>query len=430
MLDIALFRDTKTREEIRESEKNRFKDESVVDLIYSLDQEKIKAQYQLDQINKEVKHINSKIQGANEEGKKENKDVSDTIKELRDMKISPETKQSELRKHVQTLSEKLDKLISGVGNILDKSVPICKTDDGNVIVRTHEGFRKRQEDTPFHADIMKNFINAEAGAAAFGHRGYFLQGRLALLARALKNYAIDFLAKKEYVLVQPPVMMKKEVMGKTSQLSDFDEQLYKVEDGLYLIATSEQPLTALHMGKRLPANELPKLYVGDSLCFRKEAGAYGKDCAGIFRVHQFEKIEQFVICDPKESEKFHEILVRQSEEFYQSLGFSYQLVLISSGEMNDASSKKYDLEAWFPHSKKYRELVSASNCTDYQSRNLNVKLGYAKQDEKSSYVHMLNSTMCAVQRTVCCLVENYYEDGKIIVPEVLRKYVDFDAIEL
>lgn len=426
MLDITLFRDPKTREAIRKSEKDRFKDENVVDEIYSKDQERIKANYQLDKLNTEINSIQSQIKEAYKSGKKDEA----LVERLKEMKVDPESRRNELREHATRLKSEIDRLVFSVGNILEEAVPICKTDDGNVVVRTHSGFRKAPENPRSYADLMKCYANPEAGAEVFGHRGYFLQGKMALLARALKNYAIDFLVSRGYEFIQPPVMMRKDVMALTSQLSDFDDQLYKVEDDLYLIATSEQPLTALFMNKKMADSDLPKMFAGDSLCFRKEAGAYGKDNAGIFRVHQFEKIEQFVVCRPEESRQLHEVLVRQSEEFYQSLGLSYQVVLISSGEMNDAAAKKYDLEAWFPSSQKFRELVSASNCTDYQSRNLNVGYGFAKENERQTYVHMLNATLCAVQRSLCCIVENYQEEDGVAVPEVLRKYAGFDHIYL
>lgn len=164
--------------------------------------------------------------------------------------------------------------------------------------------------------------------------------------------------------------------------------------------------------------------------FRKEVGAYGKDNAGIFRVHQFAKVEQFVVCKSNESNDMLEKLIKTSEDFYKSLDISYQVVLISSGELNDAASKKYDLEAEFPNAGKFRELVSASNCTDFQLRNLNVGHGFVKDGEKQVYVHMLNATLCAVQRTLCCITENFQDGDKIIVPDVLRTYTKFDEFEI
>lgn len=426
MLDITLFRDSKTREIIRLSEKNRFKDETIVDKIYELDQQKIKVNFELDKINAEINETQKKIK----EAYKNENESKDLVDQLKDMSLDIKKRQAELKETAESLKNEVDRLLFGIGNILEADVPIFKDDDGNVLVREHKGFKKSVENPKPYFELMRNFTNPESGAEVVGHRGYFLQGKMALLARALKNYAIDFLVEKNYEFIQTPVMMRREVMALTSQLSDFDDQLYKIEGDLYLIATSEQPMTALYKGKTLTDNDLPKMFAGESLCFRKEAGAYGKDNSGIFRVHQFDKIEQFVLCKPDESLEIHEKLIKASEEFYQSLGLTYQVVLISSGEMNDAASKKYDLEAWFPNSQKFRELVSASNCTDYQSRNLTVKYGFPQVNKKTTFVHMLNATLCAVQRTLCCIVENYQEGDKIVVPDVLRKYTNFDQIDI
>lgn len=427
MLDISLFRDKETREKIKASEKARFKDESVVDRIYELDQERIRANFQFDKACTEVNAIQKKIK---ESFKNKAEDFKTIVEDLNNLKIEPEKRKSELKEKAFELKGEIDRLISSVGNIVDSAVPICKTDDGNVAVRVHEGPKGLVTAPKGYAELMKGFTNSEVGAEVVGHRGYYLQGKMALLGRALKNYAIDFLLQKQYDFIQTPVMMRREIMALTSQLSDFDDQLYKVEDDLYLIATSEQPITALFMNKNLTDDQLPMFFAGESQCFRKEAGAYGKDNAGIFRVHQFEKIEQFAFCKPEDSPKFHDIMIKTSEEFFQSLGLSYQVVLISSGELNDSSAKKYDLEAWFPNAGKYRELVSGSNCTDYQSRNLNTFYGYHKENEKREYVHMLNCTLCAVQRSLCCIVENYQDGNRIIVPEVLRPYTKFDYIEI
>lgn len=427
MLDINLFRDDKTREIIRQSEKKKFKDFSVVDKIYELDKERITTLYKLEQINKMLNNIQNEIKKTILIAKKDKVDLTDKINELKLSKEKPKDGQKELQNKKEELTSRINKLLHSVGNIITDDVPVCKTEEGNVTVRLYDSVRVPRAEKGY-AELMSEFTNAEAGANLMGHRGYFLEGKMALLARALENYAIDFLIEKGYTLIQVPVMMRKDIMSLTSQLSDFDDQLYKVEDDMYLIATSEQPLTALHMNKKLSKCELPKFYAGESLCFRKEAGAYGKDNAGIFRIHQFNKIEQFVICCPEESNEILEKLIKTSEEFYQSLGLSYRVVLVSSGELNDAAAKKYDLEVFFPHMKKYRELVSATNCTDYQSRNLNVGFGFAKTEEKQIFVHMLNATLCAVQRTLCCIVENYQNGSLIEIPEVLKSYVKFDAI--
>jgi len=221
-------------------------------------------------------------------------------------------------------------------------------------------------------------------------------------------------------------------MARVAALAEFGEALYKVEgetDDLdddkekYLIATSEQPLCALNMKQTIAAKDLPVKYVGYSTCFRKEAGSHGKDMWGIFRVHQFEKIEQFVICDPDKSWEMHEEMIKISEEFYQTLELPYRIVNIVSGSLNNAAAKKYDLEAWFPALGAYRELVSCSNCTDYQARRLEIKYGGSKNpDGSTKFVHMLNSTLTATERSLCCILENYQTEKGIRIPKVLQPF--------
>jgi len=274
--------------------------------------------------------------------------------------------------------------------------------------------------------MIDGFDN-EIGATVAGHRGYYLKGWGMLLNQALVNYGLNFLWNKGYTPLQTPFFMKKEAMGKVAALAEFDEALYKVtgsgDEEMYLIATSEQPVCAYHHKLTIEPKQLPIKYVGYSTCFRKEAGAHGKDVQGIFRVHQFEKIEQFVLTAPDKSWEMHEELLATSEEFMQSLGFSYRVVNIVSGELNNAASKKYDLEAWFPTRGEYRELVSCSNCTDWQSRRLETKYGGAHKQGEVVYVHMLNSTLCATERTLCCLLENYQTDKGIKIPKILQSYL-------
>jgi seryl-tRNA synthetase len=198
---------------------------------------------------------------------------------------------------------------------------------------------------------------------------------------------------------------------------------------MYLIATSEQPISTMYRDEWFEKQDLPVKYVGNSPCFRKEAGAAGKDTWGIFRVHQFEKVEQFVICAPEDSWAMHEEMIKLSEEFYQTLKLPYRVINIVSGALNDAAAKKYDLEAWFPGYGTYRELVSCSNCTDYQSRSVSIRLRTDKsKEEAKKYVHMLNGTLTATERTICCILENYQTETGVVVPEVLRPYVGVDFI--
>jgi len=270
----------------------------------------------------------------------------------------------------------------------------------------------------------------DRGTKVCGHRGYFLTGPGVILNMALQNYGIQYLIQEKYNPVYPPFFMNKDVMAKTAQLEDFNEALYHVTgehlEEKYLIATSEQPISAMHNNEWLNDEQLPIKYAGISTCFRKEAGAHGKDAWGIFRVHQFEKIEQFIICSPLESWKYHEEMINIAGQFYQSLNIPYRVVNIVSGELNNAAAKKYDLEGYYPTLNTYRELVSCSNCTDYQSRAMNTV--YGGKDSKSKdticnkYVHMLNATLCATSRTICCILENYQTDDGIMVPKVLQPY--------
>ena len=289
--------------------------------------------------------------------------------------------------------------------------------DNNELIRSWcpEGVKVEKRDCLSHHDVLARLdgYESERGVKVVGHRGYFLKQWGVFLNQALINYGLEFLSGKGYTPLQTPQFMLKGMMAKTAQLEQFDEELYKVIDGdakndKYLIATSEQPISALHADEWLQGKDLLIRYAGFSTCYRREAGAHGKDAWGIFRVHQFEKIEQFVITDPEKSWEQFDKMIGYSEEFYQSLGLPYRVVAIVSGALNNAAAKKYDLEAWFPFQGEYKELVSCSNCTDYQSRNLNIRFGSVSQTgERKQYVHCLNSTLCATERTLCCLMENY-----------------------
>jgi seryl-tRNA synthetase len=296
-----------------------------------------------------------------------------------------------------------------------------------------------------HDDLLWRIGGYEPtrGAAIAGHRGYFLTNAGVLLNQAIINYAIAFLSARDYQILQPPFMMNKNVMASIAQLEDFDEQLYKVSgktgdadtDGSsekYLIATSEQPICAYHQGDWLdPKADLPLRYAGISTCFRKEAGSSGKDIRGIFRVHQFEKVEQFCLVadDFEVSQAEQQRMLKAAQDFYESLGIGYRVVCLVSGELNDAAVKKYDLEGWFPGQNTYRELVSCSNCTDFQARGVGVRCGSKSTTVKgdltarASYVHMLNATLCATGRGICCILETHQTEDGVVVPEVLRPYM-------
>jgi seryl-tRNA synthetase len=263
-----------------------------------------------------------------------------------------------------------------------------------------------------------------------GNRAYVLSNEVFMLKHALMNYVIDFAVKKGYTMMNVPVFMNYNSMRKVCQLSDFEETLYEVSDKsktekdtdnyskFYLTATSEQFLVAYHNNKKLKKNELPKRYCAHNECFRKETGSHGRDTSGIFRIHQFDKFEQFIVCNPDESATELHKLLEIIKEFYTSLGISFKIIAMNAPDINMSTSIKYDLEAYFPYSKNYKELVSCSNCTDYQAIKVNCKV-------ENEYVHMLNCTLCAIQRTLCCICETYWDNDtkKLNIPEVLKSYM-------
>lgn len=314
--------------------------------------------------------------------------------------------------------------VKTIGNIVHDSVPVSDNEDNNTVLRkwAPPGVEVEKKDVLSHHEVLLRLdgYDPDRGVKVVGHRGYFLRQWGVFLNQALINYGLEYLSGKGFTPLQTPQFMLKDYMGKTAQLEQFDEELYKVVDGepqndKYLIATSEQPISAFHADEWIIGKDLPIKYAGFSTCYRREAGSHGRDAWGIFRVHQFEKVEQFVLTNPEKSWEMFDEMFSTSEEFYKSLGLPFQVVAIVSGALNNAAAKKYDLEAWFPFQGEYKELVSCSNCTDYQSRALEIRFGIKQQtDVKKKYVHALNSTLCATERALCCILENYQtEDVRI-----------------
>lgn len=436
MLDITQFIEEKggNPDIIRKSQAARFASVELVDEIIAGYKDWTKTRFDLDALNKEQNKIQKEI-GLKFKAKE---DASELLKQ----KDEIVEKKKQLTLHEQEADQKLKFKVNQVGNIVHESVPVSNNEDFNGLVRDWkpEGYAKTEkvaaatgkEATLSHHEVLLRLdgYDPERGVRIVGHRGYFLRNYGVFLNQALINYGLHFLAKNGgYTPLQAPVMMNKDVMAKTAQLSQFDEELYKVIDGddeKYLIATSEQPISAYHAGEwfESPAEQLPVRYAGYSSCFRREAGSHGKDAWGIFRVHAFEKIEQFCLTEPEKSWEEFDRMINLSEEFYKSLGLPYRVVAIVSGELNNAAAKKYDLEAWFPFQEEYKELVSCSNCTDYQSRNLEIRCGIKKMtDREKKYVHCLNSTLCATERALCCILENYQTEDGLVIPEVLRRYI-------
>ncbi|KAK7708489.1 Cytosolic seryl-tRNA synthetase [Diaporthe eres] len=412
-------------EKIKESQRRRGAPVEIVDEIIAVWDDHRRTLYAATQLNSKINETQKAI-GL----RKRNKENAD---ELLQEKAALEKSKKELIDSAAVKEADLKAKLNTIGNIVHDSVPVSNDEANNVVIRTWapEGVAVEKKDVLSHHEVLTRIdgYDPERGTKVVGHRGYFLKNWGTFLNQALINYGLEFLMNRGYTALQAPQFMLKGMMAKTAQLSDFDEELYKVVDGepqndKYLIATSEQPISAFHADEWLQKSELPLKYGGYSTCYRREAGAHGRDAWGIFRVHEFTKVEQFVLTDPEKSWEMFDEMIGASEEFYKSLGLPYQIVAIVSGALNNAAAKKYDLEAWFPFQGEYKELVSCSNCTDYQSRGLEIRFGNKKQtDVKKTYVHCLNSTLCATTRAMCCILENYQTEDGLKVPEPLRKYM-------
>ena len=384
--------------------------------------------------------------------RKEMMKQSDELKQKRNqmsIKISNEKKAgndaAELLQEMSQISKSLDdmenqrniiesdyhKLSFSIPNIIHDSVPKGIDESFNKQIRTWGNIPKFDFDVKDHIDLGLglDIIDLERASKTAGARFYYLKGGLVKLGQALTAFALDFISAKNYNLIQPPYMINRQSMEGAVIADDFEEVIYKVADeDLFLIGTSEHAIASMHYDEILEGSNIPLRYASISPCFRKEAGAHGKDQKGIFRVHQFEKIEQFIFCRPEESWNEHEKMIKNTEEFYQKLEIPYRLMLLSSGDMGKVSAKTYDIEAWMAGQNAYREIVSCSNCLDYQSRRLKIRFR-EKSNEDTKYIHTLNSTLIAIERTMVAILENNQtKDGQVEVPKVLQKYFGDETI--
>jgi len=334
----------------------------------------------------------------------------------------------DLKREVDEQKAKVQYLLMRIPNLLHESVPFGRDENDNVAVRKWGEIPKFEFPVRDHIDLglSLGIMDVERAAKVSGARFYYLKGLGVLLEMALMNFALNEMVKKGYTPIEPPFMMKRKAYEGATSLEDFEEMLYKVEDDdLYLIATSEHPIAAMFMNEVLNVKDLPLKFVGVSACFRREAGAHGKDTRGIFRTHQFNKVEQFVFCLPERSWTVHEELIRNAEEIVRKLGLPYRVMNVCTGDIGGFAAKKYDIEVWMPAQNRYREIISCSNCTDYQARRLNIKYREKEGAPPKGFVHTLNSTALATGRTMVAILENYQrEDGSVVVPEVLRPYME------
>tara|TARA_B110000438_G_scaffold202176_1_gene193732 strand:+ start:218 stop:1480 length:1263 start_codon:yes stop_codon:yes gene_type:complete len=377
---------------------------------------------------------------------------SDELKQQRNqmsVKIGNERKTgndtSELLQQMGQISKKLDDLENlrktveddyhnlsfSIPNLIHDSVPKGADELSNKQIRTWGNIPKFDFEVKDHIDLglELDIVDLERASKTAGARFYYLKGGLVKLGQALTAFALDFVSEKNYNLIQPPYMINRQSMEGAVIADDFEEVIYKIEDeDLFLIGTSEHAVASMYYDEILEGSKIPLRYASISPCFRKEAGAHGKDQKGIFRVHQFEKIEQFIFCRPEESWEEHEKMIKNTEEFYQKLEIPHRLMLLSSGDMGKVSAKTYDIEAWMAGQNAYREIVSCSNCLDYQSRRLKIRFR-EKSNEDTKYIHTLNSTLIAIERTMVAILENNQtKDGHIEIPKVLQKYFGDNVI--
>ncbi len=437
MLDIRMFREEP--EKIRESEKRRFKDTGLVDRVIEYDRKWRKALKK----NEELRHERNVVTREIAELKKKGRKGDPKIKEMR--KVNEDIKKND--DLTGELLKKRDEARYRVGNILSGDVPVGKDENKNETIRSwgvagiarpsdkkeiSKGMKTRYLDfSPrSHVDVLEDMDLAELETASrvSGARFYYLKKELVTLNIALIRFAMDFLSGRGFVPVWTPFMLTREAMSAAAELSDFEEMLYKVEnEELFLIATSEQTLASLHKDQTLEEGNLPIRYAGYSSNFRREAGSHGKDTKGIFRVHQFDKVEQYVFCRPEKSKEWFGKMIENAEMIFRKLEIPHRVVSIASGEINDNAALKYDIEAWMPAQGRFREVVSCSNCTDYQARKLGVKF---RRGGDKVVPHTLNATAVATERAMVAIMENLQQsDGSIRIPKALVPYTGFNMIE-
>ena len=415
MLDPKLIKENP--EVLREMLKARAVDFDLDALIQS-DQKRREFIIKTDELRKKKNQVALEIS----QKKKAGEDVSSILDEMRN--VSSEL--AKLETEQEDIEIKYSKLAFTIPNLIHKTVPVGADETTNKEIKKWGTIPEFDFKINDHIDISEKLglVDLERAAKVAGSRFYYLKNDLVRLNQSLINYALDFLSKKEYSLIQPPYMINRQSMEGAVIADDFEEVIYKVdEEDLYMIGTSEHAIAAMHSKEIIEGKDLPLRYAGVSPCFRKEAGAHGRDQKGIFRVHQFDKIEQFVFSRPEDSWKEHERMLAIAEEFYQKLEIPHKVILLSTGDMGKISAKTYDIEAWMAGQNAYREIVSCSNCLDYQARRLKIRFR-DKTNEDTQYLHTLNSTLIATTRIMVSIMENFQtKDGHIKIPDVLQRYM-------
>lgn len=358
------------------------------------------------------------------EAKKAKQDISGFLEEAKSLPA----KIKEAEAALEEINGKITFYQMRIPNILHESVPVGADDSENAEIKKWGDPVVPAFDLKNHGELAveKGLAEFERAAKISGAGFYMLKGNLALMDLALQRLALDVLMERGYTPVMPPYMMNRAAYEGVTDLGDFENVMYAIDgEDEFLIATSEHPMAAMYMNEIFEEKDLPLKLAGISPCFRREIGSHGIDTRGLFRVHQFNKVEQFVYCKPEDSWELHEELLKNSEDIFQMLGLPYRVVNICTGDIGTVAAKKYDMEVWMPREEAYREVVSCSNCTAYQSVRLNIRARDAHDFETKYPLHTLNSTAVATTRTIRAIMENYQEeDGTVVIPEVLRPYMN------
>ena len=415
MLEINMFRNNP--ELIRKDHDKRGLPHDAIEMVIALDQEWINLQHETNQLRAKKNAAARGIGAAKKEGDE------DAAKRILAEVADLGSQITALEKKTDDAVAQRDSIRMSIPNILHEDVPKGADESGNTVHRVHGSKPEFEFEPRTHNELieMNKWVDLKRAAKIVGSRFFFLKGDLARLEFALQQYAVNFIRERGYTFVQPPVMMNKEAYEGVTDLSDFETVMYGIEpDKYYMIATSEHPLTAMFMGETIPESDLPLRIVGVSPCFRREVGSHGQSDLGIWRVHQFTKIEQIIISSPEQSWDLQEELLQNCIDLWDALGMHYEVVNICTGDMGTVAARKYDLEAWIPGADQYKEIVSCSNCTDYQANRLQIRYGQPGHSGQP-IAHTLNSTAVATSRALVAIMEqNQLEDGRVRIPEVLQ----------
>ena len=415
MLEMRMFREA--ADVIRSDHDRRGISHDLIDEVIALDKQWKDLRYKVDQIRRQRNDAAREIAAAKKAG--DTQEVEKILSQVANLGAQIE----ELGTTADETEKNRDRIRMKIPNILHESVPIGDDENENTSHSMHGKIPEFKFEPKVHNDLIEENKWVDLGTAAkiAGSRFYYLKGDLARLELALQQFSVEFLVNRGYTLVQPPVMMNRDAYEGVTDLSDFETVMYDIQpDGYYAIATSEHPLTAMFMDEVIEPSLLPIKMVGVSPCFRREVGAHGLSDKGIWRVHQFTKVEQIVICKPEESWNHHEDLLQNCIDLWDELELYYRVVNICTGDMGTVAAKKYDLEAWLPGVQNFKEVVSCSNCTDYQANRLRMR--YRTSDGNSS-VHTLNSTAVATSRALVAIMEQYQEeDGRVRIPKKLLRW--------